>query len=226
MPMYSPGPYPYPYAYPYPFHELLPRPLYSSIGRGPKGEKGEKGSSFTYDDFTDEDLEDLVSRLSSHFYRKSDATYVTPSDSPVSVIAIPFDNLTGADVVLVDVNGLMLTEGVDYATSNGTIVLTTPITHVGTPVNFHLLRMVGQGGSGEGGGSMDDASYQQIMAILGTKANISSPALSGIPTAPTPITGTDNNQIATTKFVNRSITASVGPIPMSRLESLVNGTSA
>lgn len=41
---------------------------------------------------------------------------------------------------------------------------------------------------------------------LNLKANLNSPSFSGTPVAPTPVTGTNNAQIATTAFVARSIT--------------------
>ena len=41
-----------------------------------------------------------------------------------------------------------------------------------------------------------------INAIDATKADINSPALTGTPTAPTAPAGTNNNQLATTAFVN------------------------
>ena len=49
-------------------------------------------------------------------------------------------------------------------------------------------------------------------SALDLKANLASPALTGIPTAPTPADGTSNTQIATTSFVNTSITASSNSI--------------
>ena len=49
-------------------------------------------------------------------------------------------------------------------------------------------------------------SLGKVIAIV--KAMFHSPALSGTPTAPTPEPGTDNNQIATTAFVNQAIESS------------------
>ncbi len=49
-------------------------------------------------------------------------------------------------------------------------------------------------------------------SALDLKANLASPTLTGIPTAPTPADGTSNTQIATTAFVNTSITASSNSI--------------
>lgn len=48
----------------------------------------------------------------------------------------------------------------------------------------------------------DDASYAAtITTALGTKAPLASPALTGTPTAPTPISSTNTTQLATTAFV-------------------------
>lgn len=46
----------------------------------------------------------------------------------------------------------------------------------------------------------------QIDSLLGAKAPLASPALSGTPTAPTPAVGTNSTQIATTAFVSAAIT--------------------
>ena len=48
-------------------------------------------------------------------------------------------------------------------------------------------------------------------AALDLKANLSSPALSGTPTAPTAIVGTDTTQVATTAFVNAEIANDAAP---------------
>lgn len=49
--------------------------------------------------------------------------------------------------------------------------------------------------------------FQAIETAIATKANTDSPALTGTPTAPTAATGTNTTQVATTAFVNASITA-------------------
>ena len=58
----------------------------------------------------------------------------------------------------------------------------------------------------------DDASFAAtVTTALGTKAPLASPALTGIPTAPTATVGTDSTQIATTAFVIDQIDASTQP---------------
>lgn len=133
------------------------------LGIGPKGEKGDQGpegpagpqgpqglsgpqgpqgDSFEFEDFTEEQLADLRSGISSVYYKKDKSTYVTPDDSPVSSIAIPFTNLTSADILDIDIEGLTLTEDLDYVVSNGNIVLSTPINHVNTHVNMRRYRAI------------------------------------------------------------------------------------
>lgn len=52
-----------------------------------------------------------------------------------------------------------------------------------------------------------------ITNLIGTKANIASPALTGTPTAPTAAAGTNTTQIATTAFVATAISALVNSAP-------------
>ncbi|MEN9696923.1 MAG: hypothetical protein RLZ56_344, partial [Bacteroidota bacterium] len=51
------------------------------------------------------------------------------------------------------------------------------------------------------------SSITTINTTLGTKANIASPAFTGVPTAPTPATSDNSTTIATTEYVKASITA-------------------
>lgn len=101
--------------------------------------RGEKGDPFTYDDFTEEQLTDLRSSVASAYYRKIDATYRTIGDN-TETIPIPIEGYTSADMLLIDVEGLALTEGVDYTIDESNIVLATPITHNYTAVNFRAIR--------------------------------------------------------------------------------------
>ncbi len=66
-------------------------------------------------------------------------------------------------------------------------------------------------------------------SALDLKANIASPALTGIPTAPTPADGTNTTQIATTAFVNTSITASsnsIGGVSSSTIAEMASTIAA
>jgi microcystin-dependent protein len=57
---------------------------------------------------------------------------------------------------------------------------------------------------------INTANIATLTTGLSTKANIDSPALTGVPTAPTPSQGTNTQQLATTEFVMSSITTSGG----------------
>lgn len=57
------------------------------------------------------------------------------------------------------------------------------------------------------GAEIDDE-FNAIAVAVNSKANTNSPALTGIPTAPTATTGTNNTQLATTAFVNTAISGS------------------
>jgi hypothetical protein len=54
-------------------------------------------------------------------------------------------------------------------------------------------------------GSELDQEFNQIVTAVNSKANISSPALSGAPTAPTASIGTNSTQLATTEFVQSAV---------------------
>lgn len=110
--------------------------------RGLSGPQGPQGDPFEFDDFTEEQLADLRSGISSVYYKRDKSTYVTPDDSPVSSIVIPFTNFTSADILDIDIEGLTLTEGLDYVISNGNIVLSTPINHASTHVNMRRYHAI------------------------------------------------------------------------------------
>ena len=55
-----------------------------------------------------------------------------------------------------------------------------------------------------------EESIETLQTDVAAKANITSPALAGVPTAPTATAGTDNSQIATTEFVNAAVAAGAG----------------
>ena len=57
------------------------------------------------------------------------------------------------------------------------------------------------------GAEIDDE-FNAIAVAINSKANTNSPALTGVPTAPTATTGTNNTQLATTAFVNTAISGS------------------
>lgn len=109
--------------------------------QGETGPQGIQGEPFEFDDFTEEQLAELRSDVATVYCKKLEATYNTIGDS-TTTIEIPFENYMTNDMLFVDVEGLALTEGTDYTISNGSIVLTTPITHHYTAVNFRLLRFI------------------------------------------------------------------------------------
>ena len=61
-------------------------------------------------------------------------------------------------------------------------------------------------------------------AILATKAPLASPALVGIPTAPTANPGTNTTQIATTAFVTGAITTAVNAIDLTPFATKLSPT--
>lgn len=72
---------------------------------------------------------------------------------------------------------------------------------VGGAKTFSLVPKSNQDASG----GTDLVRKSQVDTLLGAKAPLASPTLSGSPTAPTPVAGTNSTQIATTAFVNTAI---------------------
>lgn len=59
-------------------------------------------------------------------------------------------------------------------------------------------------------GSEFDTEFNNIVTAVNSKANTASPALTGVPTAPTASPGTNSTQLATTEFVTAADTALLG----------------
>jgi len=60
-------------------------------------------------------------------------------------------------------------------------------------------------------GTEIDDEFTNIATAIATKANTSSPTLTGTPAAPTPATSTNSTQLATTAFTQAAIVAGVAP---------------
>lgn len=75
------------------------------------------------------------------YYRKEESVYVTKTANE-NTIPIGVSGFTAADMLLVDINGLDLSEGEEYEISGTNVVLDTPIGTIGTPVHFVVLRAV------------------------------------------------------------------------------------
>ena len=69
--------------------------------------------------------------------------------------------------------------------------------------------------------------FDSLQTAVNSKANLSSPALTGTPTSPTAAVGTNTTQVATTAFVARSVNLSAFSIVESGIDLLIkyNGTT-
>ena len=106
---------------------------------GSQGPKGDKGDAFTYEDFTEEELEELRASVSS-YYKKDEAYYETASENE-STIPIGITGFRTTDILIVDINGLTLIPEIDYTVSNTNILLTKPV-DAGTLLHFIAIRNV------------------------------------------------------------------------------------
>lgn len=117
--------------------------------QGPKGETGEtgpqgpKGDPFTYQDFTEAQLEELKTDITT-YYKNIKNTYTTTTTN-VTTIPISFSETTfrsDIDILSVYINGFKMVEGTEYNISNNNIVLTIPLDVIGTVVEYSILRSV------------------------------------------------------------------------------------
>ena len=109
--------------------------------QGEQGIQGIQGEPFEFEDFTEQQLAELRADVATVYYRKLEETVYTIGDNTTS-IEIPFEDYTTTDMLFVDIEGLTLTQDVDYTISEGSIVLATPITHHYTAVNFKALSAI------------------------------------------------------------------------------------
>lgn len=75
-------------------------------------------------------------------------------------------------------------------------------------------------------GAEFDTEFTNIATAVATKADLNSPVLIGVPTAPTAADGTNTTQLANTAFVRNSLMASVYPIGSLYLNATVSTNPA
>ena len=112
-------------------------PVVSPVGAGPKGAKGDQGDPFEFEDFTEEQLGIITSKVTAVTNRTQDAVVTTTVDG-TTVIEIPFA-YDEFDMLFVDVNGLDLAEGDDYTIVDSSISLVTSLP-AGQEVHFRALK--------------------------------------------------------------------------------------
>jgi hypothetical protein len=61
--------------------------------------------------------------------------------------------------------------------------------------------------------AQNSALFDHLISLLATKASTNSPQFDGSPTAPTPVTGSNNTQLATTQFVQTAVNLLIGAAP-------------
>lgn len=102
----------------------------------------------------------------SVYYKKDESIYTTTTSSETT-IPVGITGFRSTDILMVDVEGLNLVENVDYTISGTNIVLTSPITHIGTTVHFTAMRIV-------------EVTPQDYAALKGDKGDSAYTAGSGI----------------------------------------------
>ena len=109
--------------------------------QGPKGDQGPQGvpgKDLTYNDLTAEQKEEIYRHVAFMENSSSDAVFTTSLPS-TTTIPIPIQGWDEHSILFVYVEGLFIAEGIDYTVSGSNIVLTTPITHAGTKVQFRAV---------------------------------------------------------------------------------------
>lgn len=140
-------------------------PLFSTVGKGPQGEKGDTGAkgdtgpqgpqgvqgpkgeqgpqgrpgnNLQFSDLTAAQKKEIYRNVAMLHNEIKEATIVTDTNL-TSYIDIPFEEYNELGILLVDIEGLTLAEGIDYEIQDKTIILNEPITHTDTSVNFKLI---------------------------------------------------------------------------------------
>lgn len=88
---------------------------------------------------TIQDVIDEFMASYAYFYKFDESTYTTTLSSETT-IPVGITGFRSTDVLFVAIEGLTLIKNTDYTVSGTSIVLTTPITHVGTKVHFVAMR--------------------------------------------------------------------------------------
>jgi len=107
---------------------------------GPQGPQGWPGRDLTFRDLTQDQLATIYRRVGYLFNKSADQDYQTV-ENPQTVIPIQIEGFDDFDIIFVDVEGLDLREGVDYNIVDNTVVLTSPITHIGTNVHIRAIQI-------------------------------------------------------------------------------------
>jgi hypothetical protein len=105
-----------------------------------KGDKGDTGDFSQLTQAEQDEIAEYVGDKALAASLQSLTGSVTTSGSSTRTIAIPINDYADTDILMVAVEGLLLTEGADYTVSNGSITLSEPITHAGTVVSFRTIR--------------------------------------------------------------------------------------
>lgn len=140
-------------------------PLFSTVGKGPQGEKGDTGAkgdtgpqgpqgvqgpkgeqgpqgrpgnNLQFSDLTVAQKKEIYRNVAMLHNEIKEATVVTDTYH-TAAIDIPFEEYNELGILLVDIEGLTLAEGVDYEIQDKTIILNEPITHAGVSVHFKLI---------------------------------------------------------------------------------------
>ena len=91
-----------------------------------------------FEDLTKEELADIYNNVSFVSTAAKTGTYTTLVDDEES-IPIPIQDLDPDDILFVTIDGVSLTEGIDYTRSGNGINMTNPIPDAGTTVVFRAI---------------------------------------------------------------------------------------
>ena len=172
-------------------------PVISPVGMGPKGEKGDTAY---FENLNESEKAEIYRNVSFVSNSAVDA-FVTTANSSTATIAIPIADYDEYDILWVFVEGLSLMEGLDYTIYDGSIVLTSPITHTGTKVMFRALRFA----TPDGNKNLNVNQYTTENNTINYNAEAKTG--SGVPSLDADYIGqmyidTDNNTVYIAKTVN------------------------
>ncbi len=145
---------------------------------------------------------------------------------------------TGASTAAAARTNLGLVIGTDVMSANFTTTLTGDVTGSGNGSFATTVNSVGGITAATIAGlptsvnantlsiTANTNSIATINTTLGTKADLASPAFTGVPTSPTPLTSDNSTKIATTEYVKANLsTVSAGTLTGTTLASTITGSS-
>ena len=108
--------------------------------QGEKGDKGDKGDTFTFADFTDEQLSQLKTDITT-YYSEYKSVYTTTTDGETEIPINIAGYRNGVDLLSVYINGFKMIEGTQYTKNENSVTFINAL-EKDNEVHFVALRTI------------------------------------------------------------------------------------